>query len=120
MQEVFTDYKFVVAVNKKIDAAKAMNAIGHMVAALVARAPADLVEKMSVVDYKDRMNRSHPVSGLSLVVLSAKNGNQLKNARSAAIQAGLAVTDFLESMTGDTYVEQMERTAQLSDDDLAY
>jgi hypothetical protein len=60
------------------------------------------------------------VSALSLIVLSAKNANQIRTARQAAIAMGIFCVDFTESMTKDTYIEQMERTSKLNDDELDY
>ena len=38
---------------------------------------------MSFVDYTDADGNAHPVSALSLVVLSANNANQLRTARAS-------------------------------------
>jgi hypothetical protein len=65
---------------------------------------------MSFVDYVDADGNVHPVSALSLVVLSAKNASQVRTARLDVIQAGLPYVDFTETMTKDTFVEQMDRT----------
>jgi len=75
---------------------------------------------MSFVDYHDADGNVHPVSALSLVVLSAKNSNQVRTARFEAIRGGLPYTDFTESMTKDTFVEQMDRTRALREEDLDY
>ena len=71
---------------------------------------------MSFVDYLDADGNVHPVSALSLVVLSARNSNQIRTARLEAIRAGLPYADFTESMTKDTFVEQMDRTRSLRED----
>ena len=75
---------------------------------------------MSFVDYLDADGNAHPVSALSLVVLSAKNSNQIRTARLEAIEAGVPYADFTQSMTGDTFVEQMDRTGALREEDLDY
>jgi hypothetical protein len=62
---------------------------------------------MSFVDYLDADGNVHPVSALSLVVLSARNSNQIRTVRLEAIRAGLPYADFTESMTKDTFVEQI-------------
>lgn len=38
----------------------------------------------------------------------------------AAIDAGLSHGDFIQSMTGDTFVEQMDRTRALPEENLDY
>lgn len=114
------EYKFVVVLNKKIDVGVAMNAASHMVAAMMNQATEDSVSKMSFKDYIDRDGNVHPTSGLPLIVLRAKNSNQIRAARAMAKDVGLLQVDFTESMTGDTYVEQMERTKQIPERELNY
>jgi hypothetical protein len=106
--------------NKKIEPGVALNACAHMAATLVARADEETSGQMSFVDYVDANGNVHPVSALSLVVLSAKNSNQIRTARLEAIRAGVAYVDFTESMTKDTYIEQMERTKATREEDLDY
>jgi hypothetical protein len=113
-------HKFAVVLNKKIPPAAALNACAHMTATLVARADDETRRHMSFVDYTDADGNAHPVSALSLVVLSARNSNQLRTARLEAIRAGLSHVDFTETMTQDTFVEQMARTQATREDELDY
>ena len=115
-----TTHKFAVVLNKKIEPGIALNACAHMTATLVARADTETRNYMSFVDYLDADGNAHPVSALSLVVLSAKNSNQIRTARLEAIEAGVPYADFTQSMTGDTFVEQMDRTGALREEDLDY
>ena len=115
-----TTHKFVVVLNKKIPPAAALNACAHMTATLVARADEQTKGHMSFVDYTDADGNAHPVSALSLVVLSAKNSSQLRAARLDAIRAGLSHVDFTATMTQDTFVEQMDRTQATREEDLDY
>ena len=115
-----TTHKFAVILNKKIEPGTALNACAHMTATLVARADTETRNYMSFVDYLDANGNAHPVSALSLVVLSAKNSNQIRTARLEAIEASLPYADFTQSMTGDTFVEQMDRTGALREEDLDY
>ena len=109
---VYADsHKFVVLVNKNMDVGRAMNAIAHSCAGLVAVAPETLREKMSFIDFTDKDNEVHrSISGLSLIVLRGTNG-ELKKARRKFIENDVLFTDFVEAMTGDTYKEQLEKTA---------
>jgi hypothetical protein len=91
-----------------------------MTATLVARADDETRRHMSFVDYTDADGNAHPVSALSLVVLSARNSSQLRTARLDAIRAGLPHVDFTETMTRDTFVEQMARTQATREEDLDY
>jgi hypothetical protein len=113
-------HKFVAIVNKTIDTGKAMNAVAHSCAGLLASAPDDLKEKMDFMDFVDKDNVAHKsISGLSLIVLRGSNG-ELKKARRQFIEHNIHFVDFTETMTGDTYREQLERTSQVSSEDLAY
>ena len=115
-----TDHKIVVVLNKKVDSGAILNAAAHMSAALVARASDEDRKKMMVVEYTDADGGTHPVSALSLVVLRADNSNKIRRARNAAIETGILLVDFTESMTKGTYVEQMERTKQIAEENLEY
>jgi hypothetical protein len=75
---------------------------------------------MSFVEYLDADGNVHPVSALPLVVLSAKNSNQIRTAGLAAIRTCLPYADFTETMTRDTFVEQMDRTRVTREQDLDY
>jgi hypothetical protein len=113
-------YKFVVVLNKKDPPAAALNACAHVTATLVARADDETRGHMSFVDHTDVDGNAHPVSAPSLVVLSAKNSSQLRTARLDAIRAGLSHVDFTETMTQDTFVEQMARTQATREEELDY
>jgi hypothetical protein len=115
-----TTHKFVVLLNKKILTGSAMNASAHMAAVLVAQANESDRENMKFIDYIDADGNQHPSSGLSLIVLQADNSNKIRHARQAAKEKGIIFTDFFESMTGQTYAEQLERTKNLKENDLEY
>jgi hypothetical protein len=115
-----TTHKFAIVLNKKIEPGTALNACAHMTATIVARADSETRKHMSFVDYIDADGNNHPVSALSLIVLSAKNSNQVRTARLEAIRAGLPYADFTGSMTKDSFVDQMDRTRALREEDLDY
>ena len=112
--------KFVVILNKKLAPGVALNAAAHMVAALMDRAKTADREHMRFLDYVDADGEKHPVSGLSLIVLRADNSNKIRAARQRAIDEDILFVDFTESMTGDTYLEQMQRTSALRESELDY
>jgi hypothetical protein len=113
-------YKFVMVLNKKLDPGVVLNATAHMVAALMARAGNTDKENMKFLEYQDADGQVHPVSGLSLIVLRADNSNKIRAARQRAIESNILYVDFTESMTSDTYIEQLERTKDLAESDLNY
>lgn len=113
-------HKFVVLVNKSLETGKAMNAIAHSCAGLIACAPEELREKMSFIDFTDKDGNLHKsISGLSLIVLRGTNG-ELKKARQKFAEGNIHFIDFVESMTGGTYQEQLEKTGALSGDNMEY
>ena len=91
-----------------------------MTATLAARADDQTRRHMSFAGYTDADANAHPVPALSPVVLSARNASQLRTARLDAIRAGLPHADFTETMTGDTFAEQMARTKATREEDLDY
>jgi hypothetical protein len=120
---VRADHRFVVALSGKLEPGVALNAASHLCLGLVAKAfveRPELVPTMSFLDFRDRDGGSHaPVSALSLVVLGGR-GSHLRRFRAEAGVAGLLVTDFTATMTGDTYAEQLTRSAATSEADLEY
>ena len=113
-------YKFAVILNKKLDSGVVLNAAAHMVAALMAKATDTERANMKFLDYEDADGQLHFVSGLSLIVLRADNANKIRTARQRAKDGDILHVDFVESMTGDTYAEQMERTRSLVEAELNY
>ena len=114
------NYKFVVLLNKKLEPGVVLNATAHMVAALMEKATDADLANMKFLDYEDADGQVHPVSGLSLIVLRADNSNKIRTARERAKESNILSVDFTESMTGDTYVEQMQRTSSLPESELNY
>ena len=113
-------WRLAIVLLRTLEMGVALNAASHMAACLVSRATPDQLQKMSFTDYKDADGQSHPVSALSLVVLQARNSSQIRAARIAAVQEELLHVDFLESMTKDTYIEQMARTFLIPEAELDY
>lgn len=112
--------KFVVILNKNLQAGVALNAASHMVAGLVARASPEQVKQMQFITYTDKDNNEHPsISALSLIVLRGTS-NEIRKTREEAITRGILYVDFLETMTGQTYVEQLERTRQTDGEHLEF
>lgn len=113
-------YKFVAIINEKIEIGKALNAIAHMGLGLVNIADEEIREKMSFIDFSDKDEESHKsISGLSLIVLGGKN-NEIKKARRQFKEEGILFVDFIETMTGDTYKEQLEKTKDVNTEEHNY
>lgn len=118
---VYNDtYKFVAVVNKDLEIGKALNAIAHSCAGLVDLATDELREKMSFIDFEDGDGYVHKnISGLSLIVLRGKNG-EIKKLRKSFVEQDILFTDFIETMTGDTYKEQLDKTKDTKEEDMKY
>lgn len=118
---VYNDtYKFVAIVNKEVEMGKALNAIAHCSLGLASSSDAELKEKMSFIHFIDKDESVHKsISGLSLIVLRGSN-KDIKKARNQFIENDIPFTDFTETMTGDTYKEQLEKTKETSEEAMNY
>lgn len=120
MPEETINHKFVVVLNKNLELGVALNAAAHMAAGLVSQADESTLKNMKFIDFIDKDSGIHPsISALSLIVLRAKS-NEIRKVRKEAITRKVLFTDFTSTMTGDTYVEQLERTKITPEEDLEY
>ena len=104
-------HKFVAVMNKNLEPGVALNALAHATAGLVASASDELREMMSFIDFPDKDGQNHSsISALSLIVLRGTS-NEIRKARNRYIEEGIHFVDFTETMTGDTYKEQLDKTA---------
>lgn len=115
-----TTHKFVAVLNKKVDVGKAMNALAHMTISLGAHTGEAERDLMGFVDYMDKDNNHHVLSKNSFVILRADNGNQLRTARRLAIEKGIRVTDFANTMQEGTYIDQLNNTKASTEESLDY
>ncbi len=75
---------------------------------------------MSFIDFTDKEGSIHKsISGLSLIVLRGKN-NEIKKLRKNFIESNILFTDFTETMTGDTFKEQLDKTLETSEEEMKY
>lgn len=113
-------YKFVAVINEKIETGRALNAIAHMGLGLVSIADEETKEKMSFIDFPDKDDEAHKsISGLSLIVLKGRNG-EIKKVRNQFKEENIMFVDFIETMTGDTYAEQLVKTKELGQEEHNY
>ena len=113
------EYKFVAVLNEKIALPRLLNAMGHMTAGLVARQNGHL--DSSWLCYEDGDGGIHPaISRHPFIILSAKNSNQIRTLRQAALQHGVAYNDFTDTMLGASAEDQLARTAGTREQDLEY
>lgn len=109
--------KLVAVLNEKIEPGVIMNALAHMCIGFGASIG---VESLRLSDYRDRDGGQHPnISEMPFMILRA-NSNKIRQLRDAALAAGIQSVDFVHTMTGGTYQEQLEKTAQTSGEELTY
>lgn len=111
------DNKLVGIVNKDIDVGVAMNALAHMTIGLGGQLDADL---LCLNDYKDQDGHIYPcISKMPFIILRGKSSEIRKavhGAREHQIKHGI----FTNTMTGGTYVEQLENTSETPEENLTY
>lgn len=109
--------KLVAVLNKSIETGKIMNALAHMCIGL-----GSAINKgdLRLTDYKDADGGSHPfISEIPFIILS-ENSNKIRKLRQEAMANNIIFNDFTDTMTVGTYQEQIERTAQVKDENLIY
>lgn len=115
----FAGYKFVALVNKNLEPGVALNALGHIALGLGTRlATAD--QAGHFLDFTDADGESHPsVSGLPLIVLRGTSGD-IRGLRAQAASRGMLSVDFVNTMTGGPWEEEMSRTMETAEAELDY
>jgi len=124
MQTLYThDFKIVAMINKTLEPGPALNAIAHLSVGLLGRLITecpDLLSELNYQNFRDASGEVHPfISGLSLIVLRGSS-NEIRRLREDITAAGLLTVDFHHQMTGESYVEQLERSAQTLESELIY
>lgn len=110
-------HKLVAVMNEKIDTGTIMNALAHMCIGFGAHLGA---ESLRLSNYQDADGNSHPnISEMPFIILKA-NSNKIRTLRQAAIEAKIEFSDFTDTMTIGTYIEQLERTKQTKEENLIY
>ena len=111
--------RFVAVLNKKVEAGKLMNALGHMTAGLCGRF--EKTEEMCFMDYTDMDGGIHPsISHFPFIVLQADNSNKIRTLRKEIINRTIPFTDFTSTMTIGTSEDQMRRTKESKEGELEY
>lgn len=102
--------------NEKIETGVIMNALAHMCLAFGSELG---MEPFHLINYIDADEKKHCSSKMPFIILKS-NSNKIKELRQTASENEIRFIDFINTMTGDTYVEQLERTKQTHEADLIY
>jgi hypothetical protein len=105
--------KLVAIINKEIELGVAMNAIAHLSLALGATLGK---EEVFLQENKDASGNVWAVSGMPYIILRGKSG-EIRKALLEAKSEKVIQLAFVETMTGGTWEEQVERTAQLKQEE---
>ncbi len=119
MQYQDNGHKWVVVLNRKVPTPQLINAVGHLALSMVRHScqeEANYFHRYEGMDGTLRAELSH----WPFVVLQAKNGNQLRTLREAALAAGLPCQDFTSAMLGNSASDQLARTNTTHEEDLEY
>ncbi|MEI6660289.1 MAG: DUF2000 domain-containing protein [bacterium] len=115
-----TTHQFVCVVNKKIEAPKLLNALGHMAVGLVNQYKSD-TSLMRFRDFIDKDQTIHPsTSENGFIVLRSENSNQIRILRNKLIEENIPYTDFTQTMVPGTYVDQQNEFDKTAEADLEY
>jgi len=115
-----TAKRFIIVINEKEEnMGRVLNAAGHAMAGLAGQAAQG--ENLAFINYEDADKGVHPsISHYPVIVLKAKNSNQIAKVRAEAVAGGIACVDFTDDMTIGKSKDQLESLAGKSGEAVQY
>jgi hypothetical protein len=111
--------KILSCVNKELPFGVAVNALAHMTAGL-ASALSESGHPIEVDSLTDSTGVAYTGIPRVSTELRMSDPEKVRLVHARAQKMGLVVVDFVRTMTGDTYVEQLEKTKNATEADLYY
>ncbi len=109
--------KLVAIVNKDVEVGVAMNAIAHMTIGLGAQLNNEILR---LDTYQDKDGNKYPnISQMPFIILKGKS-NEIKKTIHAARENNIKHGVFLNTMTGGTYLEQIDKTSETPEEQLVF
>ncbi|MCE2716140.1 MAG: DUF2000 domain-containing protein [Pseudomonadota bacterium] len=109
--------KLVAVLNKELPSGVALNALAHMTLGLGAKVGSD---RLHLDIYKDRNGLEYPnISQMPFIILRGKS-SEIKKLVQQMREHKVAHGAFINTMTGGTYIEQLEKTAKFTDEELVF
>lgn len=109
--------KLVAILNKDIEPGVAMNAAAHMILGLGANIGP---EALKLDNYADKDNNTYPnISQMPFIILRGKS-NEIRKVIHAAREHNVKYGAFVNTMTGGTYIEQLDNTKSTHEESLVF
>jgi hypothetical protein len=118
--ETNSTFKIIALLNKRIETGKAMNALAHCMAGAVNHMGEEGRTALKFLNFVDAGGQTYPsISARSFVILRGTESD-IRKARQRSIEAGISAVCFSESMTGETYREQLQRTSETPSEAMSF
>ncbi|MPY23593.1 DUF2000 domain-containing protein [Shewanella psychropiezotolerans] len=113
-----TKKRFVAILNKKMDAGRTVNVLGHISVGLSNLLTSD---DAVYIDYTDQDSNLHSsVSHFPFIVLKADNSNKIRKVREESIARGIKFTVFTHTMIEGGSIAQLFMTKETPELELNY
>lgn len=111
--------KFISIISKKVPVGNAINIASHMMAGLIAKAQASLLEDMAFINYGHAPNEHH-ASKWPHIILKAKNSNQITKFLEVAQENKIHYVTFVDTMLEGGWQEQQSKTIETPNSETQY